>query len=409
MRRTEFFEVAVKAGFYGIERGGLFGKKDNVRKYWEDVFIKTAIRPAIENLLARNARLRIVDLGAGSGEGLELLAHIPPSDPVKTHVPFVLDHPQIEAYHGVDISPAMVEQGRANYRNKGYARFSEADLSHGFPLKDEPPFHIYFSSYCSLSHLTVPELEQLSAEVFTHASRGSVVLYDLYGRCSPEWPIYWDNDARQQLPYNMAYLQRPEEQDPKTADWFDVTFWTSEELLDVIQRAGAASGKKANVLLLKDRSILVGRHMDTCFFKPTPFGVRKQVNLLFDHDYRGDISGLRVNLDYLTAALGSDGRAAERIRAYLSSWSRVIDTLEALIHHDNLRVKQLIESSDEVVAEELKMLAWLYRNADRFPVADFWASVMGPQVACVLRNLEMELPDGLGCGHSLMCIVEVQE
>ena len=32
-----------------------------------------------------------------------------------------------------------------------------------------------------------------------------------------------------------------------------------------------------------------------------------------------------------------------------------------------------------------------------------------PQVACVLRNLEMELPPGLGCGHSLMCIVEVQE
>jgi hypothetical protein len=86
-----------------------------------------------------------------------------------------------------------------------------------------------------------------------------------------------------------------------------------------------------------------------------------------------------------------------------------VDTLEALIHHDNGRVKQLIESSDETLAEELKMLAWLYRNADRFPVADFWASVMGPQVACVLRNLEMELPEGIGCGHSLMCIVEVQE
>jgi SAM-dependent methyltransferase len=117
MRRTEFFEAAVKAGFYGIERGGLFGKKDNVRKYWEDAFIKAAIRPSIEGLLAEHRRLRIVDLGAGSGEGLELLAHIPPSEPIKTRVPFVLDNPQIEVYHGVDISPAMVEQGRANYQN----------------------------------------------------------------------------------------------------------------------------------------------------------------------------------------------------------------------------------------------------------------------------------------------------
>jgi len=409
MRRTEFFEAAVRAGFYGIERGGLSGKKDNVRKYWEDAFIKAAVRPAIESLLARNARLRIVDLGAGSGEGLELLAHIPPSEHVKTRVPFVLDKPQVEVYYGVDVSPAMVEQGQANYRGREYARFLEADLSHGFPLGSEAPFHVYFSSYCSLSHLTVSELEHLSAQVFAHAAKGSIVVYDVYGRHSAEWPIYWDKNAYQQLPYNMAYLLPPEEQDPKTAHWFDVTFWTANELVDTIQRAGAASGRRVNVLLLKDRSILVGRHMDTCFFKPTRFGVRHQVNCLFDRDYRGDISGLRLDLDYLTTPRDSDGPATERIRAYFSSWSCVIDILEALIHGDDPRVKQLIESSDEILAEELKMLAWLYRNADRFPVSDFWASIMGPQVACVLRNLEMELPPGLGCGHSLMCIVEVQE
>ncbi len=409
MRRTEFFEAAVRAGFYGIDRGGLFGKKDNVRKYWEDVFIKTAVRPSIESLLAAHGRLRIVDLGAGSGEGLELLAHIPPSEPMKTREPFVLDKPQIDVYYGVDISPAMVAQGQENYRGRNYARFLEADLSDGFPLPSEPPFHVYFSSYCSLSHLTASELEHLSAQVFTHAGKGSIVVYDVYGRYSPEWPIYWDKSANQELPYTMAYLQPPEEQDPKTADWFDVTFWTGDELIATIQRASATSGRKVNVLLLKDRSVLVGRHMDTCFFKPTRFGVRRQVNLLFDRDYRGDISGLRLDLDYLPTNSDSDGRAAERIRTYLTSWSSVVDILEALTHHDNPRVKQLIESSGETLAEELKMLAWLYRNADRFPVADFWAAIMGPQVACVLRNLEMDLPPGLGCSHSLMCVVEVQD
>ena len=90
MRRTEFYEAAVKAGFYGLERSGLFGKKDNVRKYWEDVFIKAAIRPALEPLLAATDRLRILDLGAGSGEGLELLTHIPSARPVKSMHPFVL-------------------------------------------------------------------------------------------------------------------------------------------------------------------------------------------------------------------------------------------------------------------------------------------------------------------------------
>ena len=76
---------------------------------------------------------------------------------------------------------------------------------------------------------------------------------------------------------------------------------------------------------------------------------------------------------------------------------------------DNPRVKQIIESSTGQLTDELKMLAWLFRNADRFPVVDFWASIMGPQVACILRNLELSLPDGIGCGHSLFCIVEVND
>jgi SAM-dependent methyltransferase len=409
MKRTEFFEAAVKAGFYGIERGGLFGKKDNVRKYWEDTFIKSAVRPAIESLLARNERLRIVDLGAGSGEGLELLAHIPPSDPVRAQTSFVLDYPQIEVYQGLDISPAMVQQGRANYGHRPYVRFAEADLSRSLPLENEAPYHIYFSSYCSLSHLTTVELERLSSQIFGHAAAGSIVVYDVYGRFSPEWPGYWDKSAREQLPYTMGYLLPPEEQDPKTTDWFDVTFWSGKELLETLERAGVAAGKKTKVLLLKDRSILVGRHMDTCFFKSQRFGVRRQVNTLFDRSYRGDTAGLRLDLGYATGARDSGCQATQRVGKYYAAWSIVVDILEALTRHDDLRVKQLIESSEAPLSEELKMLAWLYRNADRFPVVDFWASIMGPQVACVLRNLEMDLPDGVGCGHSLMCIVEVQE
>jgi hypothetical protein len=85
-----------------------------------------------------------------------------------------------------------------------------------------------------------------------------------------------------------------------------------------------------------------------------------------------------------------------------------VNVLNALMCTNNAEVKRIIESSPEGLSDELKMLAWLYRNADRFPDVDFWASVMGPQVACVLRNLELSLPQGLGCGHSLFCLVEVE-
>jgi len=409
IRRTEFYEVAVKAGFYGLERGGIFGKKDNVRKYWEDVFIKTSVCPALESLLARAEKLRIIDLGAGSGEGLGLLTHIPPARVVKAAHSFVLNHDRIEVYEGVDLSPAMVAQGAANYRSKPHARFLEADLSEGFPRPEEPPFHVYFSSYGALSHLTVGELEQLSQQIFAHAANGSIMVYDLYGRWSAEWPLYWDRSADEQLPYNMAYLFPPHKQDSATADWFDVTFWTGAELVQAIQRASLAAGTQVNVLTLKDRSLLVGRHMDTCFFKPTRFAVRNQVNHLFERDYRGETAGLQLDLSYLADGRSSGREAQRRIRSYHGSWCAVTGTLDALMQGDNARVKQWIESSPEALAEDLKMLAWLYRNADRFPVVDFWASVMGPQVACVLRNHELNLPEGLGCGHGLFCVVEIRK
>jgi len=94
-----------------VDKSGLFGKKDNVRKYWEDVSIKMSIRPAIEQVLGCKDKIRIVDLGCGSGEGLELLTHIPPSVPIKTvNKEFVITKEDIEIYKGIDISPSMVRQ-----------------------------------------------------------------------------------------------------------------------------------------------------------------------------------------------------------------------------------------------------------------------------------------------------------
>jgi SAM-dependent methyltransferase len=408
MKRTEFYETAVKAGFYGLESSGLSGKKDNVRKYWEDMFIKSAIRSAFQELLPERQKLRIVDLGAGSGEGYELLTHIHPDHPVQSSDPFVLTDDQIQVYDGADLSPAMVAQGCKNYQRKPNVRFTQADLSQGFPFMKEPSYDIYFSSYGSLSHLTVCDLVNLSSQLFLHARKGSILVYDVYGRRSPEWPDYWGKSARDPLSYNMGYLLPLEQQDPKRIDWFPVAFWTPEEMICAISEASARSGRKVTPLMVKDRSILVGRHMDTSLFKPQRFQIRAQVNRLFDMGFRGEIVGLKPDMAYLEKNHPDHPEAFDRIFNYYHQWSSVIDILDALMQNDNGHVKQIIESTDESLSEELRMLTWLYRNADRFPVVDFWASIMGPQVACVLRNLEYNLPQGLGCGHSLLYIARVE-
>jgi SAM-dependent methyltransferase len=190
IKPAEFFDIAAQQGFYGLERGGLTGKKDYVRKYWEDIVIKLTVRNSIEKLLTKRNDIRVNDLGCGSGEGFELLTHIPFSQSLSPgKQSFVLSADQI-SYTGVDISDSMIQQGRQNYENLNNVRLEYADLNKGFPLKDEQPFDIYFSSYSSLSHFAPQKIQMIVEEIFNHAEPGAVIVFDLIGKYSLEWPKY---------------------------------------------------------------------------------------------------------------------------------------------------------------------------------------------------------------------------
>lgn len=409
MLKTELYEIAAHRGFYGGTPSGLFGIKDNVRKYWEDTFIKLSLRAAVEQILAQKGKIRILDLGCGSGDGIELLTHIPTANPFEAaHKDFVLTPLEIDFYKGLDISATMLAQGQRNYPNLAHIRFEAADLAAGLPCAADEPYDLYFSSYCALSPLTCQELEALTQAIFAHAGARGYLVFDLHGRYSPEWPQYWEKNCQTQSPYNTAYLLPPSEQTPEQIQWFDVTYWNDAELIQMIGRAARATRRSAQILALQDRSILIGRHMETTLFKSERQQFRQQVNRLFDHDHRGEINVLNVDLDYLEDVKSIQPQAWHRIMEYRQQWQTVVMMLQALMTNHNANVKKLIETSPNALTEELKMLAWLYRNADRFPVPDFWASVIGPQVACVLRNLELNLPMGLGCGHSLFCLVEIR-
>lgn len=211
MLKTEFYEAAVQRGFYGVERSGLFGKKDNVRKYWEDISIKLSIQPVIEKIFEQKNKIRVVDLGCGSGEGVELLTHIPPSDPIKSiNKDFLLTKADLELYKGIDISPSMVKQGKENYPNDPQIQFVEANLDMGFPCTSDDPYDIYFSSYGSLSHLTSQELEQLIREIFLRIADRGYMVFDLLGRYSPEWPKYWEKAAGCNSPTIWLTCCRPQ-------------------------------------------------------------------------------------------------------------------------------------------------------------------------------------------------------
>ncbi|MCI0449745.1 MAG: class I SAM-dependent methyltransferase [Chlorobi bacterium] len=409
--RTEFYETAVAMGFYGRDDGGLSGKKDNVRKFWEDVFVKLLCRNFMENQAPGDRKLRILDLGCGSGEGFELLTHIPSSPYAKGNPrDFVLKPGDIESYTGIDISPSMISQGRANYKDLGNVKFEYGNLEDGLPqavLRDTP-FDIYFSTYGSLSHLHPEALQLLLEQLFKHSANGSVLLFDTHGKYSPSWPKYWA-ETKTMLPYTMAYLVPGDKRKEENVEWFNLCYWDVEELKALLTKSAKNAGVELNLLYMLDRSIYVGRHMDTGLLSGKAMPLRYQVNRLLDHGYRGEVEHLRVDLSHLeTYKKGIDKKIWERLVDYQRKWNKLIYLLEALMNSEDAKVKNFIENTDiELMSDDLKFITWLYRNNDRFPVVDFWASIIGPQIAVILRNMEMSYPEGVGCGHGLLCAIEI--
>lgn len=405
MIKTEFFETAVKLGYYGEEKGGLFGKKDNARKYWEDVAIKNLLKPLITDLLNNKEKIRITDFGCGSGEGYELITHILSANNISKR-DFLLNPDQIEFYLGLDISESMINMGNSIYSRNKNMKFIKADLSRDYPFLNENSFDIYLSTYSSPSHLTELELKNLVEKVFSHASGKSYLILDLFGKYSPEWPCYWDKQDKEMLAYNMSWLHLPAILNPKDVEEYYVKFWDSESLIKMLNDVALKLNKKIEIAT-KDRSLFIGRHIDTGYYNAHPQSLRYQVNRLFDMDYEGKLEELKPDFSFLEPYKEKHPKIIGRINDYSNKWNTVIDFCIALMETNNNLVKELIETTNDELAEDLKMLAWLYRNSQRFPVDHFLANIMGPQIACVLRNLESNLPDGLGCGHGLFCIVEI--
>ncbi len=306
------------------------------------------------------------------------------------------------------MSQQLISKGRRRFRKKNNVSLEYGEVGEGLPafVLQEKPFDLYAAFYSSLSHLEPESFEKLLEHIFRHAKKGSFFVADLQGKYCPSWPKYWAEE-KQMLPFTMAYYM-PEQSERKKIDWFNVCFWTVEELKKRLKAAAKAAGAEIGKLYFLDRCIFVGRHMDTGLLSTKPFPLRYQVNRLLDQGFRADISQLKLDLSHLEDYKNIDPKVWERITDYQRQWNRLVYLLEALNIKDDVKVKSFIENTDiELMSDELKFITWLFRNADRFPAVDFWASIMGPQVGVILRNIEMSYSEGVGCGHGLLCAAEI--
>lgn len=403
----------VARGFYGRNVGGLFGKYDNVRAYWEDDLTIHALRPLVKRRVAQAASekrgVRILDLGCGGGQGFELLTRIHRSDlDLHDEYDFVLPHDRIAQYVGVDLSSSMVEQGQANYAGMPQVQFRQADLRLGLgsALK-EAPFDLYFSSYGALSHLDAVSLRRCVTEAVMHAKPGALIVMDLLGRFSPEWPGYWSakTEAEKVRDYSMSYLYPESERRNGSVEKFPIRFWTGDEVRALCDEISAETRTPVSVAEILDRSLFVGRHTDTGEYGTCLPRLRSLVNHLYEHNVRTHLGDLRVTWRPVEGA-GDLNRFFEDMAR---CWNTVVDFTGERIRGARVNLVEIdgwrgfppaLQMALVTLDRIIDSVAWI-------DVGDVRANVIEPQLAYVLRRMQQQLQQGRGCGHGLLAILEV--
>jgi len=402
------YQQSVALGHYRRNTGGILGKYDRVRTRWEDTTTREATRSFLQ-LIATNTRergARILDLGCGSGEGYELLTQVPEeSTDLAQETRYVLPPRSISCYLGVDLSASMIEQGAANYQGVAEISFRQSDLREGLgSAAAEAPFDLYYSSYGSLSHLDDGGMEGLLRAIGRHASPGAYIVLDLLGRLSPEWPCYWGGASEEQFPYSMSYLNQGAAQ-AASVEQFLLRFWTAEQLRSLCQRLSSTGECSFHVEKIVDRSIFVGRHVDTNEYGSCVPPLRRAVNNLYQPD-------LRTDLDLLIARYREVDGAPEMnafFNAFARHWNVLVSFTSACLHGMHIPPETMSDWSAHppVLQQALREIYWATQVASSLQVDDARANFIEPLLACCLHRLETVLQPALGCGHGLIAIVRV--
>lgn len=406
MVEIDAYNEALKSGQYQ-KPSGLLGKYDNVRRFWEDEQLGLYLRPHLERLAARkrenSEKLRILDLGCGSGDGFELLSSIKSSQlPISTHNTTVMQPDVLELYKGIDINEGLLNQAQEIYGDRQDMDFVHADFNTS-ELSSEPPYDLYMANYGTLSHNTDDQTVELLTNITRYSRDGAIVIIDWLGRFSYEWQTLWTQDFEnnQWIDYAISYINSGNKGKQQELTYFPLRLMGRREALQIYYRARKKTGRIIVMRKLADRSSFVGRHMDMAQYNPYCQPLRRVVNSLFEPN-------VSTNLDELVIHyVPREGFAEinEYHQLLADWWNYLVAFTQAGLEGDTPPVPPA--KMPIVTKMALNTMKEILKTAARSKIGTPRTSLVEPQLGYCLRELEMGIQRGLGCGHGLVAIFEI--
>ncbi len=409
------YTEAASTGQY-VKKSGLLGKYDNVRRFWEDEVTRLFLRPYLKEIVDEKTRklerLRILDLGCGAGDGYDLLTGITAKDVgMYEYAVKLINQDLLGFYKGIDLNIDLISQAVEHYGSNDKVVFTKGDISTGLDIEDEP-FDVYFSSYGTMSHFSSERMVKLLSDIAAHSEDGALVVLDWLGRYSYEWQDLWSLKTGEEtfMDYRISYIYPPEERDSVDIQSFPLKLLSGGEMMDIVRAAEVMPGAEITVQKLFDRSMFVGRHMDTGDYNRHCTPVREAVNSLLEPNIRTDLSSLIV--DYVPRHGFTElNRFFEK---FTMSWNTLVKhTIEFLAEYGQNEGQagssvDIYKFYPESLRKAVETMQRMVSTTGDLP-GDTRANIIEPQLAYALRRLEMELQSGAGTGHGLVGILKINK
>ncbi len=403
MAEINAYNEAIKSGLYQ-KPTGLLGKYDNVRRFWEDEELGLYLRPYLEQLVARKRergqRLRILDLGCGSGDGLEFITTISSKSLISKHDTEIIEPDMLELYQGIDINVGLLTQAREIYDHRQNACFIQSDFN---DFDAEEPYDLYLANYGTLSHNTDEQTVGLLTNIARQSQDGALIIVDWLGRYSYEWQTLWTKDIshNQWMNYVISYLPSVDGEKPPELTYFPLRIMGRGEALHIYQQVKDKTGGVITLCNLADRSSFVGRHMDTSQYNPHCQPLRRLVNSLFEPNVGTNLD--EVLIHYVPREGFTEVNAYHQ--RFADCWNYLVTYTKALL--EGSKPPEALAEMPLPLRSLLSTMKGVVRVAAGMKVGNARASLVEPQLGYCLRELEMRLQQGRGCGHGLVAIFEV--